>query len=266
MSLGETQGGGGRKASKATVKLTRVIPVIPANLIPKVRHQSIVVGEDEVSEGTEIYDGDKKDYNAEDFLIPLPSGVAGEFDKLSDKLMYSTQGPSKKGHDSQRGKEEANKKVDTDLIFEKINFEEAYDSIPLDRYSAPPQIPVKDSIHRHHSYNDPDKLRDGGLVTVNGRGLSEYFTDPLTRHDVIAPLIACGVCGEYDISCNTKGGGSTGQAQAIRLAISRALVAQDPLYRATLKSHGFLTRDSRVVERKKPGRKKARKSFQWVKR
>lgn len=75
-----------------------------------------------------------------------------------------------------------------------------------------------------------------------------------------------GTLGEFDVMATVKGGGTSGQSQAIRHGISKALQIWDPQLRPVLKAGGFLTRDSRVVERKKPGRKKARKAFQWVKR
>ena len=105
-----------------------------------------------------------------------------------------------------------------------------------------------------------------GGVTVNNRELTTYFPSEILQTIVNQPLSALGVKGSYDIKVNVTGGGIAGQAEAIRLAISRALVEVNPEYRLTLKPEGFLTRDPRMVERKKFGQKKARKKFQFSKR
>ncbi len=110
-------------------------------------------------------------------------------------------------------------------------------------------------------------LSDGkGKITVNNRDVSEYFTTDQLLYVVKQPLNEVNVADQYDIKVNLSGGGFSGQAEALRLAIARALIKIDPEYRAALKSKGFLTRDPRVVERKKPGRPKARKRFQFSKR
>ena len=103
-------------------------------------------------------------------------------------------------------------------------------------------------------------------ITVNGRDLKVYFPSGILQYVVKQPLAKLGVEGKYDIKVNLKGGGSTGQAEALRLAIARALVKIDPENKPVLKSEGFMTRDPREVERKKPGRPKARKRFQFSKR
>jgi small subunit ribosomal protein S9 len=105
-----------------------------------------------------------------------------------------------------------------------------------------------------------------GVITVNNRSLEVYF--PFDLHQIVVkqPLALVGVNGNYDIKINVDGGGSTGQAEASRMAISRALCEFDIEHRGALKKEGFLTRDPRMVERKKPGRKKARKKFQFSKR
>ncbi|MBT32877.1 MAG: 30S ribosomal protein S9 [Thalassobius sp.] len=105
-----------------------------------------------------------------------------------------------------------------------------------------------------------------GGVTVNNRELTTYFPSEILQTIVNQPLSALGVKGSYDIKVNVTGGGIAGQAEAIRLAISRALVEVNPEYRLTLKPEGFLTRDPRMVERKKYGRRKARRKFQFSKR
>ncbi len=110
-------------------------------------------------------------------------------------------------------------------------------------------------------------LSDGkGKITVNNRDVSEYFTTDQLLYVVKQPLNEVNVADQYDIKVNLTGGGFSGQAEALRLAIARALIKIDPEYRAALKAKGFLTRDPRVVERKKPGRPKARKRFQFSKR
>ena len=105
-----------------------------------------------------------------------------------------------------------------------------------------------------------------GNITVNNRSLQVYFPSGILQFVVKQPLAKLGVEGKYDVKVNLKGGGSTGQAEALRLAIARALVKIDPENKPALKSEGFMTRDPREVERKKPGRPKARKRFQFSKR
>ena len=105
-----------------------------------------------------------------------------------------------------------------------------------------------------------------GEIKVNGKDYKEYFTVPQFQKVVVQPLEQISVLGNYDIKANVEGGGFKGQAEAIRLGIARALVAINPDDRVALKKEGFLRRDSRVVERKKPGRPGARKRFQFSKR
>ena len=105
-----------------------------------------------------------------------------------------------------------------------------------------------------------------GKVTVNGRDQEIYFARPVLRMILNQPLEAAERKNQFDVVCTVKGGGLSGQAGAVRHGISKALTYYEPALRAALKPGGFLTRDSRVVERKKYGRKKARKSFQFSKR
>lgn len=105
-----------------------------------------------------------------------------------------------------------------------------------------------------------------GKITVNKRELDHYFPSPLLRYVVMQPLNKLEVAEKYDIKVNLDGGGFTGQSQALRLAIARALVKINPEDKKALRSEGFLTRDARSVERKKPGRPKARRRFQFSKR
>jgi small subunit ribosomal protein S9 len=105
-----------------------------------------------------------------------------------------------------------------------------------------------------------------GNVTVNKRELKEYFPSSILQYVVLQPLNLLDVQEKYDIKVNLDGGGPSGQAEALRLAISRAMLKIDPESRSELKAAGFLTRDPREVERKKPGQPKARKRFQFSKR
>jgi len=99
-----------------------------------------------------------------------------------------------------------------------------------------------------------------------GKDAKVYFPLETLQAKLNVPFIVSETVNKFDILASVKGGGTTGQADAIKLAISRALCLVDEEYRSNLKSEGLLSRDSRVVERKKPGQKKARKKFQWVKR
>jgi len=105
-----------------------------------------------------------------------------------------------------------------------------------------------------------------GKFQINGREFAEYLGRPVLEILVKSPLTALGLDGKFDIHATTKGGGITGQAGAVKLGISRALLEVDENLRKPLRSGGFLTRDARVKERKKYGRKKARRGFQFVKR
>jgi small subunit ribosomal protein S9 len=105
-----------------------------------------------------------------------------------------------------------------------------------------------------------------GKVVVNTREVEVYFARPVLRMLIQQPLVAAARAGQYDVICTVAGGGLSGQAGAVRHGISKALTYFEPDLRGILKKGGFLTRDSRVVERKKYGRAKARKSFQFSKR
>jgi small subunit ribosomal protein S9 len=105
-----------------------------------------------------------------------------------------------------------------------------------------------------------------GNITINKRELAQYFPAATLQYIVKQPLNTIGVADNYDIKVNLYGGGFKGQAEALRLAIARALVKIDAENKPALKAEGFMTRDPRVVERKKPGRPKARKRFQFSKR
>lgn len=105
-----------------------------------------------------------------------------------------------------------------------------------------------------------------GNITINKREFKEYFPNETLQYIVMQPLQLLGVTEQYDIKVNLDGGGIKGQAEALRLAISRALVEMNPESKPELKHAGFMTRDPREVERKKPGQPKARKRFQFSKR
>jgi len=106
----------------------------------------------------------------------------------------------------------------------------------------------------------------GGKVTVNTKPVETFFARPVLRMLIQQPLVAANRQGQYDVVCTVSGGGLSGQAGAVRHGISKALTHYEPDLRPVLKRNGFLTRDPRVVERKKYGRAKARRSFQFSKR
>ena len=110
-------------------------------------------------------------------------------------------------------------------------------------------------------------LKQGsGNITINGKSSDDYFARPVLRMLINQPLISAERKEQFDVVCSVTGGGLSGQAGAVRHGISKALILFEPELKRVLKSGGFLTRDSRVVERKKYGRRKARRSFQFSKR
>lgn len=133
--------------------------------------------------------------------------------------------------------------------------------------------PVRDALGRSYATG---KRKDAvarvwikpgsGKVTVNGREMNKYFARPVLQMVLRQPFTIAGVEGEFDVNATVKGGGLSGQAGAVKHGISKALQIYEPSLRGALKAAGFLTRDSRVVERKKYGRRKARRSFQFSKR
>ncbi|SLN42553.1 30S ribosomal protein S9 [Aquimixticola soesokkakensis] len=138
---------------------------------------------------------------------------------------------------------------------------------------AAPREPVRDALGRAYATG---KRKDAvarvwikpgsGKVTVNGKDLEVYFARPVLRMILNQAFTVAGVEGQFDVMATVKGGGLSGQAGAVKHGVSKALQLYDPSLRAALKAAGFLTRDSRVVERKKFGKAKARKSFQFSKR
>ena len=133
--------------------------------------------------------------------------------------------------------------------------------------------PVRDSLGRAYATG---KRKDAvarvwikpgsGKVTVNGKPMAEYFARPVLQMILRQPFTIANVEGQFDVVATVAGGGLSGQAGAVKHGISKALQLYEPALRAALKSAGFLTRDSRVVERKKYGKAKARRSFQFSKR
>jgi small subunit ribosomal protein S9 len=109
-------------------------------------------------------------------------------------------------------------------------------------------------------------LEGKGNITINGKDIKVYFPSELMQYVVKQPLDVLNVLGNYDVKANLDGGGVKGQAEALRLGIARALVEVNAENKPTLKANGFMTRDPREVERKKPGQPKARKKFQFSKR
>lgn len=136
-----------------------------------------------------------------------------------------------------------------------------------------PREPVRDELGRSYATG---KRKDAvarvwikpgsGKVTVNGKALNAYFARPVLQMILRQPFTVAGVEDQFDVTATVKGGGLSGQAGAVKHGISKALQLYDPALRPALKAAGFLTRDSRVVERKKFGRRKARRSFQFSKR
>ena len=136
-----------------------------------------------------------------------------------------------------------------------------------------PREPVRDEFGRAYATG---KRKDAvarvwvkpgsGKVTVNGREIETYFARPVLRMVLNQAFTVANVEGQFDVMATVKGGGLSGQAGAVKHGISKALSLYDPTLRPALKAAGFLTRDSRVVERKKYGRRKARRSFQFSKR
>ncbi|MCX7956656.1 MAG: 30S ribosomal protein S9 [Endomicrobia bacterium] len=106
-----------------------------------------------------------------------------------------------------------------------------------------------------------------GKILINNKDLDGYFKNhPIQKNEVLSPLVATNIKDKIDVNIDVEGGGINAQAGAIKLAIARALTVYNPEFRGVLKKAGMLKRDPRMVERKKPGKPKARKSFQWTKR
>jgi small subunit ribosomal protein S9 len=147
------------------------------------------------------------------------------------------------------------------------------DAGPPEPAAAEPREPKIDALGRSYATG---KRKDAvarvwikpgkGQITVNGRDSETYFARPVLRMLIHQPFDSVDRASQYDVTCTVRGGGLSGQAGAVRHGISKALVLYEPALHRTLKTGGFLTRDARVVERKKYGRRKARRSFQFSKR
>jgi len=139
--------------------------------------------------------------------------------------------------------------------------------------AAAPRTPVRDALGRAYATGKRKNaiarvwIRPGsGKVVVNGKTMADYFARPVLQMILRQPFSVANVEGQFDVMATVVGGGLSGQAGAVKHGISKALQLYEPALRGALKAAGFLTRDSRVVERKKYGKAKARKSFQFSKR
>ena len=147
------------------------------------------------------------------------------------------------------------------------------DDVVAEAEAKAPREPVRDDLGRAYATG---KRKDAvsrvwikpgsGKVVVNGKEMADYFKRPVLQMILRQPFSVAGVEDQFDVMATVKGGGLSGQAGAVKHGISKALQLYDPSLRGALKAAGFLTRDSRVVERKKYGKAKARKSFQFSKR
>ncbi len=147
------------------------------------------------------------------------------------------------------------------------------DDVAVVEEAAITREPVRDNLGRSYATG---KRKDAvarvwikpgsGKVLVNGREMEKYFARPVLQMVLRQPFDVAGVAGEFDVMATVKGGGLSGQAGAVKHGISKALQLYEPSLRGALKAAGFLTRDARVVERKKYGKRKARRSFQFSKR
>ncbi len=159
---------------------------------------------------------------------------------------------------------------------DQINSLEELGTVAIDEavvIEETPREPVRDELGRAYATG---KRKDAvarvwikpgsGKVTVNGRELNVYFARPVLQMILRQPFTVAGVEDQFDVMATVKGGGLSGQAGAVKHGISKALQLYDPSLRGALKAAGFITRDSRVVERKKFGKRKARRSFQFSKR
>ncbi|MGB8814530.1 MAG: 30S ribosomal protein S9 [Paracoccaceae bacterium] len=138
---------------------------------------------------------------------------------------------------------------------------------------AAPRVAVRDKLGRSYATGKRKNavarvwIKPGtGKVIVNGKTMAEYFARPVLQMILRQPFTVAGVEGQFDVMATVAGGGLSGQAGAVKHGVSKALQLYEPALRGALKAAGFLTRDSRVVERKKYGKAKARKSFQFSKR
>jgi small subunit ribosomal protein S9 len=168
-------------------------------------------------------------------------------------------------------KTEKPKAVKKSAVKKSVKAVEATESV-VTKEKAP--VTISDSVKYHKALGRRKeatarvRLIPGGKgnIIVNGKDFDKYFTVEWHRQSILAPLIAVGENGNYDISVKVEGGGVSGQATSVQHGISRCLLIVNPDYRKTLRRAGYLTRDPRAKERKKPGLKRARKRGQWAKR
>lgn len=133
--------------------------------------------------------------------------------------------------------------------------------------NSPAGVPLAHGVGRRKSSVARVWLRRGkGAITINGKDINQYFDTVFTRQAAAMPFVVCPVGTNYDVSVNVSGGGKNGQADAIKLAIARAFLILDATLKPVLRSNDLITVDSRIKERKKYGRKAARRRFQFVKR
>lgn len=162
--------------------------------------------------------------------------------------------------------EEGRKLSDLRTTLVKAKKEGSSDPVPADKQKVDKLGRAYATGKRKNAVARVWVKRGRGTVTVNGREEQVYFARPVLRMLIHQPFAVTNREGQYDIICTVLGGGLSGQAGAVRHGLSKALLIHEPELRAVLKKGGFLTRDSRVVERKKYGRPKARRSFQFSKR
>jgi small subunit ribosomal protein S9 len=153
------------------------------------------------------------------------------------------------------------------------SFEELAEAAGPEAETQPVREPVRDQFGRAYATGKRKNavarvwIKPGkGKVTVNGKAMTTYFARPVLQMLLGQPFKVANVAGQFDVMATVRGGGLSGQAGAVKHGISKALTLYDPEFRPALKAAGFLTRDPRVVERKKYGRAKARRSFQFSKR
>ncbi|MDE0111407.1 MAG: 30S ribosomal protein S9 [Albidovulum sp.] len=157
-----------------------------------------------------------------------------------------------------------------DDLKEKLSTDE---EAPAEAEQRQAVLPKRDALNRSYATG---KRKDAvarvwikpgsGLITINGKAMPEYFARPVLQMILRQPFQIANVENQFDVMATVKGGGLSGQAGAVKHGISKALQLFEPSYRPALKAAGFLTRDARVVERKKYGKRKARRSFQFSKR
>lgn len=252
------------KYSSTTSILSSKNPTKPKQL-SGFRHRTIPIS---------ITDGDYTDYDSN-------SSFSNAFDLGSSKFSQSRPKLSKKesaiwepSSDFEFDAERDQERRSEETAIYKMERENEYLRRKYIEASKPP-VRVPEIDGRGQAYGRGGRKTSSahvwvypgeGYITVNGREFVDYFPRDQLREDILGPMIASETCGLFDVTCTVHGGGNAGQAGAMRHGIARALEKYNPDYRPAMKAHGFMTRDPRMVERKKVGLKKARKAPQWVKR